>query len=169
MGLHRLYLASFLIITLLLGADIVDDLAHGADIRHVGVEFLAFSVCFILLGEQFLRLAQSWSEQREGLKTEIAELTKQKEEWRKKTKEQVKDLSRLIDEQFDLWGLTGAEKEVGLLILKGLSHKEIAEIRNSGERTVRQQAAAIYSKAGISGKGHLAAFFLEDLMVPGQL
>jgi DNA-binding CsgD family transcriptional regulator len=62
--------------------------------------------------------------------------------------------------------LTEAEKEVGLLMLKGLSHKEIANIRNSSEKTVRQQAGAVYAKSGLEGKGQLSAFFLEDLMIP---
>jgi DNA-binding NarL/FixJ family response regulator len=34
------------------------------------------------------------------------------------------------------------------------------------ETTVRQQARAIYRKAGLSGRHDLAAFFLEDLLGP---
>ena len=53
-----------------------------------------------------------------------------------------------------------------MLLLKGLSHKEIAAIRNVGEATVRQQAGSIYRKAGLEGRRDLAAFFLEDLLGP---
>jgi hypothetical protein len=35
-----------------------------------------------------------------------------------------------------------------------------------GETTARQQAGAIYRKAGLSGRHELAAFFLEDLLGP---
>ena len=39
-------------------------------------------------------------------------------------------------------------------------------MRGAGERTVRQQALAVYAKAGLAGRAELAAFFLEDLLVP---
>jgi DNA-binding NarL/FixJ family response regulator len=51
-------------------------------------------------------------------------------------------------------------------MLKGLRHKEIAKIRHTSERTVRQQALAIYRKAGLEGRTDLAAYFLEDLLPP---
>ena len=62
--------------------------------------------------------------------------------------------------------MTAAEREVGLLILKGLSHKEIARLRATTEATVRQQAQAIYRKAGLPGKTAFSAYFLEDLFTP---
>lgn len=34
------------------------------------------------------------------------------------------------------------------------------------EATVRQQARALYQKAGLGGRYDLAAFFLEDLLDP---
>ena len=71
-----------------------------------------------------------------------------------------------IDAQFDRWALSSAEREVALLLLKGLSHKEIAPLRGCSERTVRHQARAVYRKAGLAGRIELAAFFLEDLLVP---
>ena len=71
-----------------------------------------------------------------------------------------------IDKQFDKWGLTAAEREVAMLILKGLRHKEIAVARNTTEGTVRQQALMVYKKAGLDGRTDLAAFFLEDLLPP---
>ena len=78
--------------------------------------------------------------------------------------ELLRGLSDQIDRQFDRWDLTVAEHEVALLLLKGLRHKEIAAIRGTSERTVRQQAITIYKKAGIEGRTDLAAFFLEDLL-----
>jgi DNA-binding NarL/FixJ family response regulator len=41
---------------------------------------------------------------------------------------------------------------VALLLIKGLSHKEIATPRAVGERTVWKQARSIYSKAGLTGR-----------------
>ena len=80
----------------------------------------------------------------------------------------MKGLAEALDQQFDRWRLSPAEKEVALLLLKGLSHKDIAEVRSVTAATARQQARSVYKKAGLSGRHDLAAFFLEDLMLPIQ-
>ncbi len=87
-------------------------------------------------------------------------------QWRSDMRELLKGLGSAIDGQFDRWGLTPAEREVALLMLKGLSHKEIAAVRDASERTVRHQARSIYGKANLSGRAALSAFFLEDLLLP---
>ena len=78
----------------------------------------------------------------------------------------LRGLGAAIDAQFDRWGLSSAEREIALLLLKGLSHKEIAVVRQTSEKTVRQQSLAVYRKAGLSGRAELSAFFLEDLLLP---
>jgi hypothetical protein len=40
-------------------------------------------------------------------------------------------------------------------------------VRSITEATARQQARGVYKKAGLSGRSDLAAFFLEDLLLPG--
>ena len=87
-------------------------------------------------------------------------------QWRTDMRELLKGLSAAIDAQFDRWGLTPAEREVALLLLKGLSHKEIAVVREASVLTVRQQARSVYAKANLSGRAALSAFFLEDLLLP---
>ena len=87
-------------------------------------------------------------------------------QWRDETRALLRGLGEAIDRQFSTWKLTEAEREVGLLILKGLSLKEIAGVRATSERTIRGQARSIYANAGLSGRAALAAFFLEDLFVP---
>jgi len=52
------------------------------------------------------------------------------------------NLTQVISHQFDDWQLTTSEKDVGWLLLKGLSLKEIAAIRETLEKTVRQQASS---------------------------
>ena len=76
----------------------------------------------------------------------------------------LKGLGQVIDAQLEKWDLSAAEKEIALLLLKGLSHSDIAEIRKTSERTVRQQSLKIYSKAGLKGRSDLAAFFIEDML-----
>jgi len=90
----------------------------------------------------------------------------QGERWRAEARGLLEGLGEAIDKQFTRWHLTDAEREVALLLLKGLSHKEIAAIRATSERTVREQARSIYAKAGLSGRATLSAFFLEDLLAP---
>jgi DNA-binding CsgD family transcriptional regulator len=87
-------------------------------------------------------------------------------QWRGDMRELLKGLSAAIDAQFERWGLTPAEREVALLLLKGLSHKEIAVVREASVLTVRQQARSVYTKANLSGRAALSAFFLEDLLLP---
>jgi len=86
--------------------------------------------------------------------------------WRADMSGLLSGLGAAIDAQFDRWQLTPAEREIALLMLKGLSHKEIAAVRDASERTVRQQARSIYGKANLSGRAALSAFFLEDLLLP---
>ncbi|HZA65788.1 MAG TPA: hypothetical protein VE592_02510 [Geminicoccaceae bacterium] len=86
--------------------------------------------------------------------------------WRTRVRSHLAGLKAGMERQFEDWGMTAAEREVGLLILKGLSHKEIAALRATTEATVRQQAQAIYRKAGLPGKTAFSAYFLEDLFAP---
>ncbi|KJK13729.1 hypothetical protein UB46_39910 [Burkholderiaceae bacterium 16] len=72
-------------------------------------------------------------------------------------------------EQFEAWKLTPAEKDVALLRVKGLSLEEIAGLRESRAKTVRQHAANVYAKAQLEGRHQLAAYFLEDLMAPAAV
>ena len=91
------------------------------------------------------------------------------EGWRGRVQSHLAGLKGAMDKQFQAWGMTAAEREVGLLILKGLSHKEIAALRATTDATVRQQAQAIYRKANLPGKTAFSAYFLEDLFVPDAI
>jgi DNA-binding CsgD family transcriptional regulator len=91
------------------------------------------------------------------------------ERWRRDAHAYVAGLGSAIDRQFTSWGLTPAEREIGLLMLKGLSHKEIAAVRGTSDATVRHQAKAIYQKADVAGRTAFCSFFLEDLLPPNGL
>jgi DNA-binding CsgD family transcriptional regulator len=95
---------------------------------------------------------------------EIARIQGQR--WRSEARSLLDGLGTAIDQQFTRWNLTDAEREVALLLLKGLSLKEVAAIRATSERTIRAQAQALYAKAGVTGRAALSAFFLEDLLAP---
>ncbi len=51
-----------------------------------------------------------------------------------------------------------------MLLLKGLSFKEIAAIRSTREKTVRQQASQLYAKAGVNRRYAFSAWFFEDFL-----
>ena len=72
----------------------------------------------------------------------------------------------VMQKQFDAWDLTASEQDVVIGMLKGLSFREIAELRDTREKTVRQQASAVYRKAGVASRNELAAWFFEDLLEP---
>jgi len=102
----------------------------------------------------------------EELRRSLEERKEERDAWRSSAEHALEGMSRAIDQQFETWGLTSAEREVALLLLKGHSHKAIAKHTGRSPQTVRQHAAVVYKKAGLSGRAELSAFFLEDLMLP---
>lgn len=103
------------------------------------------------------------------LRDNLAVARAEGETWRTRVQSQLAGLASEIDRQFDTWLLTGAEREVGMLMLKGLSHKETASVRGTSEATVRQQARSVFQKSKLPGKAAFSAYFLEDLLPPSQL
>lgn len=152
-------------VAVLVGFDLFIDSLEGVVFWHVvtegviGTAALA-GVFYLLRGTALLR---------HRLKKEIehvAALKEAAESWRSESRKYVDGLALAIDQQLTRWNLTAAEKEVAFLLLKGLSLKEIADTRKTTEKTARAQSAAIYGKAGVSGRSELSAFFLEDLLPP---
>ena len=79
------------------------------------------------------------------------------------------EIGSSIEREFQKWHLTAAEREITMLLLKGMRLKEIADARGTSERTVRQQAQTVYKKAGLVGRFELAAYFIEDVMESKEL
>jgi DNA-binding CsgD family transcriptional regulator len=100
------------------------------------------------------------------LRQDLELIRTRNEDWNREMAGRLRELGAAIQSQFRAWGLTPAEQDVGLLLLKGFSHKEIARLRATSEATIRQQAASIYEKADLGGRAALSAFFLEDLLLP---
>lgn len=73
----------------------------------------------------------------------------------------------VLEERFDAWNLTPAERDVALFAIKGLSTQEIAQLRETSEGTVKAQTNAIYRKAGVSGRPQLLSLFIDELMGDG--
>jgi len=159
-------------VVVLVTVDLLGDLRVGSTTLHVAVEgsvALLGGVGLVLLLRHLLRVrrqARAARGEAEELRARLRSTEAEAQRWRDEARDLLRGLGEAIDGQFDRWALTPAEREVALLLLKGLAHKEIAQVRGVGEATARQQAQAVYRKAGVLGRHDLAAFFLEDLLLP---
>ena len=133
---------------------------------HLYTEFAILLVSSLFI---VMLLVDSWHKYKElqqlkleleQVKDNVSQLNKQNEKMRQANLH----YSALIQEQMQEWDFTTSEKAVALLLLKGLSFEEIASIRCTKDKTVRQQATAIYRKAGVTGRHELAAWFFEDFL-----
>ena len=74
------------------------------------------------------------------------------------------EFHKLLEQRFDEWELSPAERDVALMTIKGLSLNEVAMMRNVSEGTIKSQSAAIYKKAGVTGRLQLISGFVEDMV-----
>ncbi len=165
-------LAGFAAVALLAALDVAADLRQGTTLGHVLVEsavLLVGLVGAVLVSRRLIRLvrsARAAEQEAIALAAELEATQAEAARWREEARDLLRGLGAALDRQFERWALSPAEKEIALLLLKGLSHKEIGAARSITEATARQQARAVYRKAGLSGRNDLAAFFLEDLLLP---
>jgi len=166
---ERIVIATVLaFVAIMVGVDLITDSNEGVATWHVLVEgsiaaVALFGVFYVLRGS---------AEMKHRLEKEMSDFSnfkKEAETWKLESRKYLDGLSKAIDQQLTKWNLSKAEKEVAFLLLKGMSLNEIADIRNTAEKTARVQSMAIYSKSGLSGRSELSAFFLEDLLVPPEL
>ena len=112
----------------------VDLIIEGEALTHIFLEGGIFLAISLALGFE-VRRAMILSS---SISSNQAEITRLK-----------KHLNEVIFDEFDQWKLTKTEKEIALMLIKGFSMQEISEVRNVKEKSVRQQATGIYSKANV--------------------
>ncbi len=146
--------------------DMIEDSISGIELPHLLIE--ATIIIASLSGSVFLwkNILKRYAHVTGLLKAEINTSRADVIKWKSESADLLAGLGQAIDRQFERWSLTEAERDIGILILKGFSHSEIAEIRGRSERTVRQQAASLYQKSKLENRAQLSAFFLEDLLQP---
>ena len=126
------------------------------EILLVGTSLLAlFYFAFIIIKQQKSQIK---------LEKSLLTVRKNLESANIKLHDGKKEFFKVIQWQFNEWLLSPSETEVALLLLKGLSIKEIADARATQEKTVRKQASAIYEKSGLAGRHELSAWFFEDML-----
>ena len=165
-------LVAFVAVALLAALDVASDLRDGTTSGPVIAEgsiFLVGLIGAVFMADRLMQIVRSERSVREhalALAEQLRVSEAEAARWRDESRDLLQGLGAAIDRQFERWALSPAEKEVALLLLKGLSHKELADVRSITEATARQQARAVYKKAGLTGRHDLAAFFLEDLLLP---
>ncbi len=155
--------------------DIILDMNEGVTTEHLIHEAALWA--FSMAGAFYQFKIIKWQNQEmEVFQTKISELDSSNIALKNEQLQFQKKISHLsseflisIDEQFNKWTFTRSEKEIALLLIKGLAMKEIADIRGSTESTVRQQASQIYKKSMLNGRMELSAFFLDDLLALSKL
>ncbi len=156
--------AVFFAIIAILG-DVLSDYFGWVNLAHLLLEAVAIILLTALLIYLLRLLIEFRSETVSWQKrADNAELDANK--WKHEIEENLKGLSDAIEQQFNKWEFTKAEKEIGRLMLKGMIFKEIAHVRCTSERPVRHQALGIYIKSGMHGRSEFSAYFLEDLLFP---
>ena len=153
----------FTVVVVASGADLVADLSHGADTEHIVKEVTVVGISTIAIAWLLWGLRQQRLEIR-SLQQELETTNSPQTPPKKYVLEARQKLGNVVTRQFSEWMLTGSEVEIGWLLLKGLSLKEIAIVRSTQEKTVRQQASSIYKKAGVSGRHAFSAWFIEDIL-----
>jgi len=156
-------LGFLLVVAVASGTDLVSDISHGVALLHVLQEAVVMAVA--VLGFAWIALRLHGARRLvSALKAELLEVQKQPQPNSQALLLARKQLAESIKDQFDQWVLTASEKEVGMLLLKGFSLKEIAALRGTAEKTIRHQASAIYKKAGVVGRHGFSAWFIEDFL-----
>ncbi|HKJ03909.1 MAG TPA: helix-turn-helix transcriptional regulator [Longimicrobiales bacterium] len=162
----RLVLVSVLLLLALNGAFNLALDASGLWPRlHIVLEILTTLVAMgaaTVLWSAWRRAARADAAARRSLEERKAE----RDQWRASARKALEGLGQAMDQQFSAWGLTPTEREIALCLLKGYSHKRVADLTSRKERTVRQHSVVVYQKAGLSGRAELAAHFLDDLILP---
>ncbi|WP_135079905.1 helix-turn-helix transcriptional regulator [Terasakiella sp. SH-1] len=112
---------------------------------------LALSCALIVIGRQVYRLFKEHQQATDTVDVASGELL------------------NVIERHFTQWGLSPSEREVALLLIKGLSTQEIADLRETKIGTVKSQTSSIYQKASLKGRNELVAYFVEDLLAGESL
>lgn len=94
---------------------------------------------------------------------EIRTLVDQNDAMERRLRSFGSSFHKVLEEAFDNWALTSSERDVALFMVKGMSIAEIAALRRTQVGTVKAQCAAIYRKAGVSGRAQLLSGIVDDL------
>ncbi len=130
--------------------DIFTDISKGYEsLTHTVIEAIIFTIVIMALWFEIRRVIQ---------------LRQQVSKERDRVARLSGELFHNIEQAFDQWRLTNSEREVAIMLIKGMSMAEIGAAREVKDKTIRQHATNIYAKAGYANRNELASHFIEDLL-----
>lgn len=118
-------------------------------IDHSMIELIAtvfLALALVVIGLRIKRLLGEYREAQDSVKVASGELL------------------AVIHGRFEEWHLSPSESEIAMLLIKGFTAQEIADLRATRPGTVKSQSSSIYQKAGLRGRNELVAYFVEDLL-----
>lgn len=74
------------------------------------------------------------------------------------------NFDEVLRDKFEDWGLTTAERDVTLLIIRGLSVADIAAARNTAPGTIKAQSTSIFRKIGVGSKTELMSAIIDEFL-----
>lgn len=161
---HRYFIIAVLIaLSAMSVADLIIDHSEGASFSHMLHEGMIFALC-VLAAAGLMWELRTQKLKNLGLRQELSDAHREVEQASQSMQDGRLAFAKAMGQQFEAWGLSKSEREVALLLLKGLSLAEIAALRETKEKTVRQQASSLYKKAGVSGRHAFSAWFIEDAL-----
>ena len=156
------------IVIVLVSLDMTADILSGTTIAHILVELGIVIVASIGALSLWIRTILYFNTRLSDSEHSLETVRSEARHWKQEASHFLEGLGNSIDNQFSRWNLSKTEKEVALLVLKGLSLRQVAKVRKVSEKTVKEQCHSIYSKSHLTGRAELSAFFLEDLLIPQQ-
>lgn len=155
----KLILLLLLIAPTLTLFDVVSDLKEGVSFSHIVIEGM-----IVLSGLMALVLVALFlKSKREVLESSLAQTKGELAKTNFDMQVIKEGIHSKVVNELEEWKLTGAEKDVAFLLLKGMSTKDIALTRGSSEKTIRHQLSSIYQKSNLANKSEFQAYFLEDI------
>lgn len=162
----RLLFVILTVVALVVSAiEIVSELGEGQTLWEMFDDIALFVVASLVA----IGLLLEWTHHRRAvveLQTQLSDARGKLQNIDERSQNIGRQYREVMQKQFDEWDLTDSEQQIVISLLKGLSFREVASLRDTAEKTVRQQATGVYRKAGLRGRHELAAWFFEDLLEP---
>ena len=74
------------------------------------------------------------------------------------------DFDTLLKKKFKTWGFTDAEREIAILVLRGFTNAQIAELRETKVGTVKVQIHKLIQKTNSVSRTDFMAVFMDEFL-----
>jgi len=74
------------------------------------------------------------------------------------------DFDTLLKRKFAAWGFTDAEREIAILVLRGFTNAQIAELRETKVGTVKVQIHKLIQKTNSVSRTDFMAIFMDEFL-----